>query len=86
MNLFLSNTVSNFIDNLIARLSLTDVIIAIIFAVLGVAVAVLARRITRVVRNRDKIDDNDKMLVALKAISLVLIFIAFLILVFEIFI
>lgn len=87
MNLLLEgNVVAGFFDNLLARLQLADVIIAMCFAVIGVAIAVLAKRITRTIRKRDNIEDNDKILIIFKAASLVLIFVAFLILVFEIFI
>lgn len=87
MNLLLQTSmILSFADNLIARLKMADVIIAIIFAVVGVAVAVLAKRITRTIRNRDIIEDNDKLLITFKSVSLILIFVAFLILVFEIFI
>lgn len=87
MNLLLEgNVVAGFFDNLLARLQLADVIIAMCFAVIGVAIAVLAKRITRTIRKRDNIEDNDKIFITFKAASLVLIFVAFLILVFEIFI
>lgn len=80
------NVIVGFFDNLLNRLKLTDVIIALCIAVVGVAMAVLARRITRVFRKRDNVADNDRILITLKATSLILIFVAFLILVFEIFI
>ena len=87
MNLLLEwNVVAGFFDNLLKRLQLADVIIAMCFAVIGVAIAVLAKRITRTIRKRNNIEDNDKILILFKAASLVLIFVAFLILVFEIFI
>ena len=87
MNLLLEgNVVAGFFDNLLKRLQLADVIIAMCFAVIGVAIAVLAKRITRTIRKRNNIEDNDKILILFKAASLVLIFVAFLILVFEMFI
>lgn len=87
MNLLLEgNVVAGFFDNLLKRLQLADLIIAMCFAVIGVAIAVLAKRITRTIRKRNNIEDNDKILILFKAASLVLIFVAFLILVFEIFI
>ena len=87
MNLLLEgNVVAGFFDNLLKRLQLADVMIAMCFAVIGVAIAVLAKRITRTIRKRNNIEDNDKILILFKAASLVLIFVAFLILVFEIFI
>ena len=87
MNLLLEgNVVAGFFDNLLKRLQLADVIIAMCFAVIGVAIAVLAKRITRTIRKRNNIEDNDKILILFKAASLVLIFVAFFFLVFEIFI
>ncbi len=81
MNLLLEgNVVAGFFDNLLKRLQLADVIIAMCFAVIGVAIAVLAKRITRTIRKRNNIEDNDKILILFKAASLVLIFVAFLIL------
>lgn len=82
----LLNNTSNFFTSLWERLQLVDVIVGICFAILGVAAAVLAKRITRVIRKKNDIPDNDKVLITIKTIALSFILVAFLILVFEIFI
>lgn len=66
-----------------AMLKSVEVIIGISFAVFGVATAVLARRITRIIRKRNEIDDNDPSLISIKAIGLVFMLVAFLILVLQ---
>lgn len=74
---------STYFKGVVSMLKSVDIIIGISFAILGVAVAVLARRITRVIRKRNDVEDNDSALIAIKTIGLVLMLIAFLILVFN---
>ncbi len=79
-----SDFFSTYFNNMGLMLKSVDVIIGVCFCVLGVATAVLARRITRIIRKRNDIDDNDPALIAIKATGLVFMLVAFLILVLEI--
>lgn len=54
----------------------------IVLAVLGVAIGVLAKRITRVVRKSNTVENNDKILISLKLVGLVLLFLALILLIF----
>lgn len=54
----------------------------IVLAVLGVAIGVLAKRITRVVRKSNIVENNDKILISLKLVGLVLLFLALILLIF----
>ena len=82
MNILL-NIFKEFGENFVRRIQMPSIIIALSFAIVGVALAVLARRIARVVRKEDKIADNDAVLISLKAVGLVLLFVAVLIIVFR---
>ena len=82
MNLLL-NIFQEFGENLIRRLQMPAVIVALAFAIIGVALAVLARRIARVVRKSNEIQENDSILISLKAIGLVFLFVSILIIVFR---
>lgn len=77
MNLMLS-----FWSIITERLQLPMFTAGIVFAVLGVTIGVLAKRITRVVRKSNEIENNDKILVSLKLVGLVLLFLALILLIF----
>lgn len=62
--------------------SMPQVWIAMIICVVGVALVLLARRITRVVKNTDDIKDNDRTLVTIKCVGIVLLCLTVVILVF----
>ena len=64
------------------RLQLPMFTAGIVFAVLGVTIGVLAKRITRVVRKSNVVENNDKILVSLKLVGLVLLFLALILLIF----
>lgn len=86
MNLLLgviSNFFSTYFDNLGAMLKSVEILMALFFAIIGVSTAVLARRIARVIRKRNDIDDGDAALVGVKAVGLVFMLVAFLILVLQ---
>ena len=46
----------------------------IVLAILGVTIGFLAKRITRVVRKSNTIENNDKILISLKLVVLILLF------------
>ncbi len=63
-------------NHIVESLSLAQNIWAIVFAILGITISVLAKRITRIIRNNNEISDNDTVLILLKAIGLGFIFVA----------
>ena len=77
----LLNSFSEYWDNLIARLSMPSIIFAIIFAVLGVSLAIIARRVAIVVRKTDEVDDKDPIMIGIKATGLACLFVSVLIIV-----
>ncbi len=64
------------------RFQLPMFTLGIVLAVLGVAIGVLAKRITRVVRKSNTIENNDKILISLKLVGLILLFLALILLIF----
>ena len=74
MNILL-NIFQEFADNFVRRIQMPSIIVALAFAIIGVALAVLARRIARVVRKSNEIADNDAILISLKAVGLVFLFV-----------
>ena len=82
MNLLL-NIFQEFGENFLRRIQMPAVIVALAFAIVGVALAVLARRIARVARKSNEIQENDSILISLKAVGLVFLFVSILIIVFR---
>ena len=82
MNLLL-NVFVDFWNNFVDRLRIPAIIVALVFAIIGVALAVLARRIARVIRKSNEISDSDNILITFKAIGLVCLFISVLIIIFR---
>lgn len=80
MNMLL-NVFKDFWNNLIARLAMPSMIFAISFAILGVALAIIARKVAVVVRKRDDIDEKDPVMIGFKAAGLACLFISILIIV-----
>lgn len=79
----LLNVFTDFWNNFIDRMQIPSVIVALVFAVVGVALAILARRIARVIRKTNDIQDNDSCLIAFKAVGLVCLFVSVLIIIFR---
>ena len=79
----LLNVFTDFWNNFIERMQIPSIIVALAFAVVGVALAVLARRIARVIRKTNDIKDNDGCLIAFKAVGLVCLFVSVLIIIFR---
>lgn len=82
MSLFL-NAFSTFWTNFVAKITTVEMIIAIAFAIVGVSIAVLARKITKTARKTDTIDDSDSLYISLKVVGLICLFIAILIIIFR---
>ena len=73
--------------NFVARIQKPHVIVGLILAVLGFATILLARRIASVARreeNKDKpVESDNKVYILLKAVGLVMLLVALIILVFD---
>jgi len=82
MNILL-NIFQQFGENFLRRIQMPSIIVALAFAIVGVALAILARRIARVARKSNDIADNDAILISLKVVGLVFLFVAVLIIVFR---
>lgn len=85
MGLLLSFTtvVKTLVLVFVERLQLHIIYPGLILAVLGLAFAFLAKRITRVVRKTNDINENDRVFLGLKATGLVLIFFAMIFLIVQ---
>lgn len=79
----LLNVFQTFGENFVRRLQMPAIVVALVFAVVGVSLAVLGRRVARVVRKSNDISDNDSVLITFKAIGLVCLFVSVLIVVFR---
>ena len=79
----LLNVFTDFWNNFIERMQIPSIIVALVFAVVGVSLAVLARRIARVIRKTNDIKDNDGCLIAFKAVGLICLFVSVLIIIFR---
>ena len=70
------------LESFIRFFSMPQIWIAMALCVVGTALVLLARRITRVKKDTDKIADNDRTLVTIKCIGIVMLVISVVILVF----
>lgn len=65
------------------RLSLAEFMPSIILAVAGLSSIFLARRITRVIKRKNNIDNEDKFMLGVKFFGLIVFFVAILIIVLQ---
>ena len=68
-------------QNLLHRLSMPSVIFALAFAIVGISLAIIAKRVAVVVRKSDEIDEKDPIMIGFKAAGLACLFVAVLIIV-----
>lgn len=68
---------------LITRLSQINVIVGIVLAILGIAISILAMRISKAIRKTNDVQPNDKLVLTFKSIGLLLIVVALIVLVIE---
>jgi hypothetical protein len=68
-------------NNLIARLSMPSVIFALAFAIVGISLAIIAKKVAVVVRKSDEIDEKDPIMIGFKAAGLACLFVSVLIIV-----
>ena len=71
-----------FVD-LLTRLSQVNVMVGLILAAIGLAVTFLARKVARVVRKEKDIPNNDNVYLICKAIGLVMICVALIVMIIE---
>ena len=76
---FLLNTNT---ESFIRYFSMPQIWVAMILCVVGVALVILARRITRVAKNIEEVEDTDRTFVAIKCIGVVMLVLTVVILVF----
>ena len=73
MSFLLANSFfTEFWDSFYPRLKTTEIIVAIALAIVGLTVAILARRITRAIKHKNDIPNEDKTLIVIKVIALML--------------
>ncbi len=70
-------------NNILDRFAQPNVIVGIILLVIGVLVAIFAKKITKLVRKSDKIEPNDKVMLTLKAFALLVILISLIVIIIE---
>jgi hypothetical protein len=69
--------------SLIERLTMTNVILGIVLAVVGLSLSLIATRFARMVRKTSNVDPNDKVIIGFKSFGLILILIALIVIVIE---
>ena len=69
-----------FVD-LLTRLAMPNVITGLILAAVGLAITFLARKIARVIRNKKQIENNDNVYLVCKALGLVMICVALIVMI-----
>ena len=72
----------SFLESFKKWFSIPAVWLAVISFVVGAAMVILARRITRVIKKTNSIADNDKTLITLKSIGIALMFLGLMVIVF----
>ena len=80
MNMML-NVFKKFWNNLIARLSMPSMLFAIGFAILGVSLGIIARKVAVVVRKTNEIDNKDPIMIGIQSVGVACLFVSILIIV-----
>ena len=80
MNMML-NVFTDFWDSFVKRLSSPPTIFAIVFAIIGVSLAIIARRVAVAIRKTDDIDEKDPIMIGFKIAGLACLFVSVLIIV-----
>lgn len=70
-------------NNILQRLTQPNVLTGIILLVIGVLAALLAKKITKLIRKSDKIEPNDRIFLVIKAFALVVILAALIVMIIE---
>ncbi len=72
------------LENFVDVISRVNVIAGIILAAVGLALTLLAKKITRIARKKQDIDEADKLYLALKGLALVMILVALIVMIIKI--
>ncbi len=70
-------------NNIWERLSQPNVLTGIILLVVGMLVALFAKKITKLIRKTEKVEANDRILLSLKAFALVVILASLIVMIIE---
>lgn len=70
-------------NDILQRLAQPNVLTGIILLIVGVIAALLAKKITKLVRKSDKVEPNDRVLLTIKAFALVVILAALIVMIIE---
>lgn len=72
------------LEDFVTVISRSNVIAGIILAAVGLALTLLAKKITRIARKKQDIDEADKLYLALKGLALVMILVALIVMIIKI--
>lgn len=75
--------IAKIVNDFIQSLGIFNMIISLIFIVVGVLLVILARRITRIIRRNNEINDNDAIMLTFKIVGILFMFAALCIIVFK---
>ncbi len=64
-----------------SRFTQPNVLVGILLAVIGLACAILAKRVAKAIRKTDKVEEGDKYVLAFKIVGLILMLVALVVIV-----
>ncbi len=70
-------------NNILDRFAQPNVVVGIVLLVIGVLVAIFAKKITKLIRKADKVEPNDRIMLTLKAFALLVILISLIVIIIE---
>ena len=70
-------------NNILDRFAQPNVVVGIVLLVIGVLVAIFAKKITKFIRKADKVEPNDRIMLTLKAFALLVILISLIVIIIE---
>jgi hypothetical protein len=77
----LLNVFKDFWSNLIVRITMPSMLFAMGFAIIGVSLGIIARKVAIVVRKTDKIDNKDPIMIGIQSVGVACLFVSILIIV-----
>lgn len=70
-------------NDILQRLTQPNVLTGIILLVIGMISALLAKKITKIIRRSDKVESDDRVLLTIKAFALVVILASLIVMIIE---
>ena len=70
-------------NNILDRFAQPNVVVGIVLLVIGVLVAIFAKKITKLIRKADKLEPYDRIMLTLKAFALLVILISLIVIIIE---